>query len=81
MKPIQNGQMSHEQVRKMFNDWRSQLDKLEELVMEEALMQGARWEVQGTERGYGESSSAHTLSITDGTACCGRVGSRHFQKP
>ena len=44
MKTIQNGQMSHEKVRKMFNDWRSQLDKLEELVMEEAFMQEARWD-------------------------------------
>ena len=43
MKSIQNGQMSHEQVRKKFSDLRSQLDKLEELVMEEALMQEARW--------------------------------------
>ena len=43
MKSIQNGQRSPEKVRKMFSEWRSQLDKLEELVMEEALMQEARW--------------------------------------
>ena len=44
MNNYQNGQMSHEKVRKMFGEWRSQLDKLEELVMEEALMQEARWD-------------------------------------
>ena len=44
MKSIQNGQMSPEKVRKIFSDLRSQLDKLEELVMEEALMQEARWD-------------------------------------
>ena len=34
-------------------------------------------------RGYGESSSAHTPSIADGTAEMhrGRVGSRHFEAP
>lgn len=44
MKSIQNGQMSHEQVRRMFNEWHRQLDELEELVMAETLMQGARWD-------------------------------------
>ena len=44
MNNYQNGQMSPEKVRKMFSDLRSQLDKLEELVMEEAVMQGARWD-------------------------------------
>ena len=43
MNNYQNGQMSPEKVRKIFSDLRSQLDKLEELVMEEALMQEARW--------------------------------------
>ena len=43
MKTQQNGPMRPEKVRKMFSEWRSQLDKLEELVMEEALMQEARW--------------------------------------
>lgn len=43
MNNYQNGQMSHEKVRKMFSEWRRQLDELEELVMEEALVQEARW--------------------------------------
>ena len=44
MKSIQNGQMSPEKVRKMFSEWRSQLDKLEELFWEVAVMQNARWD-------------------------------------
>ena len=44
MKSIQNGQMSHEKVRRMFHDWRRQLDELEELVLEEAVRQDARWD-------------------------------------
>ena len=38
--------------------------------------------LRGAAEPRGEGSSAHTLSIADGTALrCGRVGSRHFQKP
>jgi len=44
MKTQQNGPMSHEQVRKIFSDLRSQLDKLEELFLEVAVMQNARWD-------------------------------------
>ena len=43
MKTQQNGPMSHEQVRKIFCDLRSQLDKLEELFLEVAVMLNARW--------------------------------------
>ena len=44
MNNYQNGQMSHEKVRKMFSEWRRQLDELEELVLEEAVRQDARWD-------------------------------------
>ena len=44
MKTQQNGPMSHELVRKIFSDLRSQLDQLEELFLEVAVMQNARWD-------------------------------------
>lgn len=44
MKTQQNGPMSHEQMRKIFSDLRSQLDQLEELFLEVAVMQNARWD-------------------------------------
>ena len=44
MKSIQNGQMSHEKVRRMFNEGRRQLDELEKMVVEGVALQGARWD-------------------------------------
>ena len=44
MKSIQNGQMSHEKVRRMFNEGRKQLDELEKMVMEGVALQEARWD-------------------------------------